>query len=93
MRGKLSDLINKLGLQQQAYKITFAQGSPAHIAFVDLGRFCHAFHNETIPNKPEFTERLAGRREAFMHIWQRLNLLPEQLVELYPQIVLSTGDE
>ena len=93
MRGRLSDLINKLGLQQQSYRITFKEGSPAHAAFVDLGRFCHAFHNEVIPSRPEYTERLAGRREAFMHIWQRLNLRPEQLVELYPQIVLSTGDE
>ncbi len=93
MKGTLSQLIEKLGQKQKAYKLTFAPGSPAHDAFVDLGRFCHAFHNELIPNKPELTERMAGRREAYMHIWQFLHLRPEELIGLYPQIVLSTGDE
>lgn len=92
MRGTLSQLIEKLGFKQKAYRVTFAHG-PAHDAFVDLARFCHAFHNEIVPNHPELTERLAGRREAFMHIWQFLHLKPEELIGLYPRILLSTGDE
>lgn len=92
MKGTLSQLITSLKGKQNAYKLTFDHGAPAHIAFVDLARYCHAFHNEMVPHHPEFTERLAGRREAFMHIWQFLHLKPEELIGLYPQIVLS-GDE
>ncbi len=93
MKGTLGQLVERLRRIQTSYKLAFKPGSPAFDAFVDLGRYCHAFHNEIIPHHPELTERMAGRREAFFHIWQRLNLRPEDLVELYPKIVLSNGDE
>lgn len=91
MKGTLAQLIERLRLKQRAYKLTFAPGAPAYLAFVDLARYCHAFHNEIMPRHPELTERLAGRREAFIHIWQFLHLEPEVLVELYPKIV--SGEE
>lgn len=91
MRGTVRQIVERLGFKQKAYKLTFAPGAPAHTAFLDLARYCHAFHNEFVPNHPELTERIAGRREAFMHIWQFLHLQPEVLIELYPQIV--SGEE
>lgn len=89
MRGTAEELRQGLGHRQKAYQATFKKGAPAYEAFVDLARFCHAFHNEIVPHQPELTERLAGRREAFMHIWQFMNLDPEILIGLYPQIILG----
>lgn len=91
MKGTFGQLVTKFSLKQRAYKATFGKGGTAHDAFVDLARYCHAFHNE-IP-RPELAERMAGRREAFMHIWQFLHLRPEELIGLYPQIVLSGDDQ
>lgn len=92
MKGTLGQLLEKLSFKQRAYQATFgAPGTAAHDAFVDLARFSHAFHNEAIPGDSDMTMRMAGRREAFFHIWQFLHLDPKDLVEIYPKIVI--GDE
>lgn len=89
----LSTLTQRLGQKQKAYKLTFgAPGTAAHDAFVDLGRFCHvAAGSEIVEGNHDRTLRLAGRREAFFHIWKNLNLSLEDLVAIYPKI--ATGDE
>lgn len=92
MRGALSQLLDKLKLRQRAYQQTFgAPGTPAHDAFVDLARFCHAFHNEVSYGDHDTTLVMAGRRQAFFHIWEHLHIDPSELIHLYPKIRM--GDE
>lgn len=84
------EFIERVSTKQKAYKITFGSpGTAAHEAFLDLAKYCHAFGEEFQGNY-EQTLRMAGRREAFFHIWRYLNLRPDELAAIY--VRLKTGE-
>lgn len=76
------ELASLVGTKQKAYKEVFGPpGTAAHEAFADLACFAHAFDGEQ-PSGVSL-ERLAGRREAYFHIWKHLNLAPIELLAIY----------
>jgi hypothetical protein len=89
----LSEISETLGLKQKAYRATFGPpGTAAHEAFLDLAKFCHAFGNEIAEGNHDRTLRFAGRREAFFHIWEYLNLSHDELLAIYPRIKINAGE-
>lgn len=67
--------LEKLGFRQKAYQHAFGiEGSPAHLALVDLADYCGVFSDGFDDPKGERLLLMAGRRQAFFRIWTHLNL-------------------
>lgn len=73
--------IDKLRERQKAYRMTFTAETPAHEAFVDLGRYCRVFAENVTTGDQALI--LLGLRRAFMHIWNHLNLDDQELAVIY----------
>lgn len=73
--------VDKLRERQKAYRMTFTAGTPAHEAFVDLGRYCRVFQEAVTTGDQALI--LVGLRRAFMHIWNQLNLDDQELAAVY----------
>lgn len=73
--------IDKLRERQRAYRMVFAAGTPAHEAFVDLGRYCRVFQEGVTTGDQALI--LVGLQRAFRHIWNQLNLDDTELAVIY----------
>lgn len=73
--------IDKLRERSKAFRMTFTPGTPAHEAFVDLGRYCHVYQENVATGDQALI--LVGLRRAFFHIWNHLNLDDQQLAAVY----------
>ena len=84
MRGTPTQIRDQLALTKKSYLLTI---SPE--AMIDLAKFCHAFGNEVAEGNHDRTLRMAGRREAFFHVWEMLKLEPDELIAIYPKIKMQ----
>lgn len=96
--------VDKLRLRKRHYHDAFAAafkrppGMPVHPAVLDLAKFCRAFAGDVALRRDgsvdmEMTMVLKGRREAFMRIFEHLNLEPDELTVLYRAVVIPAQEE
>lgn len=71
--------LQKLGIRQQAYKTTFAEGGIAHHVLVDLADYAHAFIADPEGLSNDQIREMYGRRQLFFRIFKHLKLSPAEL--------------
>jgi len=67
--------------RRQAY-ITVFTGPAGEAVLKDLARFCRA-HSSTWNANPALSDKLDGRREVILRIFEHINLTEDQLYKLY----------
>ena len=85
--------LQKLGFRQQAYRSTFAEGSPAHLVLVDLAKFSRAFQADITGISNDVLREMHGRRQMFFRMTDHLKLTPQELELVYRNALVSAANK